>query len=68
MPSLTATSSVTPLAASTTFPSQSMLIPYSNLVPGSASIGAVKMTLEPDSTVGVPVAASHRWRSALQNQ
>ena len=34
MPSLTATSSVTPMAASTTLPSQSVLMPYSNLVPG----------------------------------
>jgi hypothetical protein len=59
---------VTPLTASTTLPSQSVLIPYSNFVPGSATNGAVKMTFEPDDTLGVPVTDSQRTRSAFQNQ
>ncbi len=61
-------SSVWPLAASITLPSQSVLMPYSNIVPGSATSGAVKMTLSPESTFGVPVAASQRTMSAFQNQ
>ena len=68
MPSLTATSSVTPLAASMTLPSQSALMPYSNLVPGSATSGAVKIELTPERTLGVPVTASQRTMSAFQNQ
>jgi len=68
MPSLTATSSVTPLAASTTLPSQSVLMPYSNRVPGSATSGAWKITLNPESTFGMPVTDSQRTRSEFQNQ
>ncbi|HSP36528.1 MAG TPA: hypothetical protein VLR26_02115 [Frankiaceae bacterium] len=49
-------------------PSQSELMPYSNRLPGSASSGAAKITFEPDSTFGVPVAVSHRRRSAFQNR
>jgi hypothetical protein len=68
MPSLMATSRVTPAAASTTLPSQSALIPYTKVVPGSASIGAVRLASTPASTFGVPVAASHLTMSSLQNQ
>ena len=57
-----------PLAASTTRPSQSVLMPYSNCVPGSATSGAAKIAFEPESTLGVPVAASQRTMSAFQNQ
>jgi len=57
-----------PLAASTTLPSQSVLMPYSSRVPGSATSGALKITLEPESTFGVFVEASQRTRSAFQNQ
>ena len=68
MPSLIATSSATPEAASTTLPSQSVLMPYCQHVPGSAVSGAVKMTLAPDSTFGVPVADSQRTTSSLKIQ
>jgi hypothetical protein len=64
----TASSSFIPLAASITFPSQSRLMPYSSLVPGSATIGALKIAFRPESTFGTPVAASHLTTSAFQNQ
>jgi hypothetical protein len=38
------------------------------VLPGSASSGALKITLEPDSTFGVLVTASQRLISSLQNQ
>lgn len=68
MPSLIATSSGRPAAASTTRPSQSVLMPYSNRVPGSATSGAVKITSEPESTFGVPVTDSQRCRPSSKNQ
>jgi hypothetical protein len=61
-------SSVTPPAASITRPSQSTLMPYSNLVPGSAISGAVKISARPESTFETPLAASQRRMSAFQNQ
>ena len=67
MPSAIATSSVLPPAASTTLPSQSVPIPYSYVVPGSATSGAVKHALRPDRTFGVPVAASYLTMSGFQN-
>jgi hypothetical protein len=64
----TASSRPVPLTASTTRPSQSVLIPYTNRAPGSATIGALKITSEPDSTFGVPVARSQANTPELQNQ
>lgn len=61
-------SSVTLLAASITRPSQSMLMPHTNLVPGSAISGAVKISARPESTFETPVAASQRRMSAFQNE
>ena len=57
-----------PLAASTTRPSQSVLMPYSYCVPGSATSGEAKIAFDPESTLGVPVASSQRTMSALKNQ
>jgi hypothetical protein len=37
-------------------------------VPGSATIGALKITFEPDITFGVPVACSQAITPELQNQ
>ena len=53
---------------SITLPSQSMLMPYSNSVPGSATSGAVKLSFRPESTFETSVAASHLTMSAFQNQ
>ena len=43
-------------------------MPYSNRVPGSAINGAVKISIFPDRTFGVPVACSQRPMSSFQNQ
>jgi hypothetical protein len=43
-------------------------MPYSYCVPGSATSGAAKISFDPDSTFGVPVASSQRTMSALKNQ
>ena len=51
-------SSGCPLTASTTFPSQSTLMPYSKRVPGSESMGAVNALLLPGRMFGVPVTCS----------
>jgi len=45
-----------------------VLIPYSSLAPGSQISGAVKITLSPDITCGVPVTSCHSTMSAFQNQ
>ena len=63
-----ASSSLNPLTASITLPSHSKLMPYSNLVPGSNSIGALKIAVRPESMFGTPVAASHLTSSGLKNQ
>ena len=67
-PSLMTTSSVVPATASTTRPSQSVLIPYSNRVPGSATSGARKAAMSPGTTLGRPVTCSYFTMSAFQNQ
>jgi len=62
------TSSGAPATISTTRPSQSVLVPYSKRVPGSATSGAEKASSVPASTLAVPVARSQRSTSAFQNQ
>ena len=56
------------MTASTTLPSQSMLMPYSNFVPGSATNGALNASAEPGTTFGMPVTFSYLTMSAFQNQ
>ncbi len=67
-PCLMATSRPTPVTASTTWPSHSVLMPYLKAVPGSASIGARSAALSPATTLGMPVSFSHCTRSPLKNQ
>ena len=66
--SLITTSSPWPATASMTLPSQSVLMPYSNVVPGSATSGALNASAKPGTTFGIPVTASYLARSAFQNQ
>src|SRR4051812_11890850 len=61
-------SSFAPLTASTTSPSQSVLVPYSTFVPESATSGAVNASALPERVLPVPVNASQRTMSAFQNQ
>ncbi len=66
-PSSTTTSSVVPATASTTLPSQSVPIPYTYAVPGSATNGTVEALL-PATTFGTPVTCCQRCSRSLQDQ
>ena len=54
--------------ASTTRPSQSLLMPYSQRVPGSDCSGVASDVRSPLSTLGVPVTSWYFVRSLLTNQ
>ena len=62
------TSRVVPATDSTTFPSQSVLMPYSNRSPGCEVMGALNASADPGTTLGMPVADSYFTRSSFQNQ
>ena len=61
-------SRVCPDTASTTRPSQSLLMPYSQRVPGSVCNGVASDVRRPLSTLGVPVTSWYFVRSGLTNQ
>jgi hypothetical protein len=56
---------LSPLICSTTSPSQSVLTPYSQAVPGSLTSGAYRLRFSPDSTFGSPLSWCQRCSLAL---